>query len=121
MGNAPEFETALGLNQGVNQAPQSGAAAAAAKPFTADGGCGTASQASQPGAAAAAAGPLAADGGGGTDPKAIELARKISAMEAQIEQLEQRNAILEVSIRTPNSEFASAISTLKQCAPSLTN
>ena len=37
-----------------------------------------ASQAAQPGAAAAA------DGGGGTDAQAIELTRKIPAMEAQI-------------------------------------
>ena len=51
-----------------------------------------ASQASQPGPAAAAAGPPAADGGGGIDAQVIELTRKISAMKAQVEQLEKRNA-----------------------------
>ena len=61
-------ETALGLNQ-------------------------AASQAYQPGPAAAAAGLPAADDGGGTDAQIIDLTRKISAMEAQIEQLEQRNEI----------------------------
>ena len=52
-----------------------------------------ASQTSQPGPAAAAAISPAADGGGGggTDAQVIELTRKISAMESQIEQLDQTN------------------------------
>ena len=63
------FETALGLNQAVCRA-------------------------SQPGPTAAAAGPPAdCGGGGGTDDQVIELARKISAVEYQIEQLDQRNGI----------------------------
>ena len=94
MGTAAKFETALGLNQ-------------------------AASQASQPGPTAAAAGPPSADGGGGTDAQAIDLTLKISAMEAQIEQLEQRNGILQESIQTPNSKFASLINYLDQCASSL--
>ena len=77
------FETAFGLNQATSQASQRGPAAAAAGP-PADGG-----------------------GGGGTDAKVIELTRKISAMKAQIEQLEQRNGILEGSILALNSKFAS--------------
>ena len=43
-----------------------------------------------------AAGPPDADGGGGgTDAQVTDLTRNISAMVAQIEQLEQRNGILE--------------------------
>ena len=69
-----------------------------------------ASQAPQPGPAAAdgggctdAAGPRTANGGGGggTDAQVNELARKISAMEAQIEQLEQRNGVLEENFKLP--------------------
>ena len=80
-----------------------------------------ASQVSQSWPAATAAGPLAVDGGGvgaGTDAQVIELARKISAVVYQIEQLEQRNGILDGSICTPNSNFASAMGHLKQCASS---
>ena len=69
---AKKIETALGLDQAASQAPQSGPAAADG------GGC------------TDAAGPPAADGGGsgGTDAQVIELTRKNSAMEAQIEQLQ---------------------------------
>ena len=106
------FETAFGLNQAASQASQPGPAAAAAGPPTADGGGGI-----------DAAGPPAADGGGGgaTDALVIELTRKISAIEAQIEQLEQRNGILCESIKTFNSLFASVVNFLKQCASSLSN
>ena len=90
------FETAWGLNQASSQAPQPGPAAAAAGLPVADGG-----------------------GGGGTDAQVIELAREISAMEAQIEQLKQRNGILEIPIRTPNSKFASAMNHLEQFGSSL--
>ena len=69
------FETALGLNRASSKAPRPGPAAAAAGSPAADGG-----------------------GGGGTDAQVIELTRKISAMGAQIEQLEQRNGILGGSI-----------------------
>ena len=50
-----------------------------------------------------AVGPPAADGGGGggTDAQVNELTRKISAMEAQIEQLEQRNGVLEETFKPP--------------------
>ena len=74
---AKNFETALELDQAASQAPQSGPAAADG------GGC------------TDAAGPPAADGGGGggTDAQVIELTRKTSAMEAQIEQLEQRYGV----------------------------
>ena len=94
------FEIALGLNQAESQASQPGPAAAAAGPPAADGGGGT-----------DAAGPPAADGGGGggTDAQVIELTRKISAMEAQIEELEQRNGILEEYMKTSNSKYASVI------------
>ena len=70
---AKKIETALRLNQAASQAPQPGPAAADC------GGC------------TDAAGPPAADGGGGggTDAQVIELTRKTSAMEPQIEQLEQ--------------------------------
>ena len=83
------FETGFGHNQAASQASLPGPAAAAAGPPAADGGGGT-----------DAAGPLAADGGGGggTDAQVIELTRMTSAMEAQIEQPEQRNGILEKSI-----------------------
>ena len=130
-------ETALGLNEAAGQASQPGAAAAAAGPPTADGGGGTASQPCQPGAAAAAAGHLAADGGGGTgavgplaadgcggggiDAKAIELAHKTSAIQAQIGQLEQRNGFLEKPIQTPNFKFAPLMNYLNRCALSLPN
>ena len=85
--NLKTFNTSLRLNQG-------------------------ASQAIQPGTASAAAGPPAADGGGGTDAQAIELTRKITAMEAQIEELEQRNANLEESLQLsiPNSPLSLTIS-----------
>ena len=89
--DALNFQNELGLNQPASQAPQ-------------------------PGPAAAAAWSPAADGGGGTDAQVTELARMIIAMEAQIEQLEQRNASLEESIRTPNSKFASFMGHLKQFA-----
>ena len=71
------FEIALGLNQAASQAPQPGHAAADG------GGC------------TDAAGSPAADGGGGggTDAQVIELTRKTPAMEAQIEQLEQRYGV----------------------------
>ena len=106
------FETALGLNQAASQASQPGPAAATAGPPAADGGGGT-----------DAAGPPAADGGGGggTDTQVIELVRKISAMEAQIEKLEQRNGILEKSTLTPNSKYAPVMNNLKQRASSSQN
>ena len=68
------FETALRLDQASSRAPQPGPAAADG------GGC------------TDAAGPPAADdgGGSGTDAQVIEFTRKTSAMEAQIEQLEQK-------------------------------
>ena len=67
-------KAALGLNQAASQAPEPGPAAAEC------GGC------------TDAAGPPAADGGGGggTNAQVIELTRKTSAIEAQIEQLEQK-------------------------------
>ena len=82
---AKKIETALGHNQAASHAPQPGPAAA-------DCGGGT-----------DAAGPPAADGGGGagTDAQVIELTRKITAMEAQIEELEQRNGILEENLQIP--------------------
>ena len=76
---AKTFETALGLNQAASQASQPGPAAAAAELPGADSG-----------------------GGGGTDAQVIKMARKISAMEVQIEQLEQRNGIIRESIKTFN-------------------
>ena len=90
------FETALGLNQDVSQASRPGPAAAAVGLPAADGG-----------------------GGGGTDAQVIELTRKISAMEAQIEHLEQRNGILDESIQGHNTKFASIMNYLKQCTSSL--
>jgi len=109
-----KFETALGLSQGASQAFHPGAAAAATGPPAADGG--GASQASQPGAAAAATGPPAA----GSDAQVLELTRKISALEAQIERnaksfslLEERNAYLEDSLHTLNSKFDSLFTYLK--------
>ena len=64
-----------------------------------------------------AAGPPAAGGGGGggggIGAQVIELARNISAMEAQIEQFEQRNGILKGFIRTPNSKYASVMNYFK--------
>ena len=82
---AKKIETALGLNKAASQAPQPGPAAADG------GGC------------IEAAGHPAADGGGGggTDAQVIELTRKTSAMEAQIEQLEQSNRILEENLKLP--------------------
>ena len=62
-----------------------------------------------------------ADGGGGgagTDAQVIKLARKTPALGAKIEQLEQRNGILEGPIRTPNSIRASAMNHLKRFASS---
>ena len=91
------LETALGLNQAVSQASQPRPAAAAAGPPTADGG------------------------GGGTDAQVIVLARKNFAMEAQIEKLERRSGILEKSIKTINSKFASVMNSLKPCASPLPN
>ena len=86
---AKNFETALGLDQAASQAPQSGPAAADG------GGC------------TDAAGPLAADGGGSgsTDAQVIELTRKITAMEAQIEELEQRNGIIKDNFKTLTPNF----------------
>ena len=66
---AKTFETALGLNQAASQASQSGPAAAAAGNPAVDGG---------------------GRGGGGTDAQVIELTRKISAMEALIENPNKR-------------------------------
>ena len=102
----------MGLNRAASQASQPGPAAAKAEPPAADGGGGT-----------DAAEPPAADsgGGGGTDAQVIKMARKISAMEVQIEQLEQRNGIIRESIKTFNWKFASAMNHLKQFASSLQN
>ena len=103
VGDAAKFktsETALRLSQAASQASQSGPDAAAAEPLAADGG---------------------GRGGAGTDAQVIELARKISAMEAQIERIEERNGILEESIQTPNSDFFPAMYHLWQCASSLQN
>ena len=74
---ATTFETALGLDQAASRAPQPG-------PPAADGGGCT-----------DAAGPPAADGGGGggTDAHVIELTRMTSAIEAQIERLDQRYGV----------------------------
>ena len=71
---AKKIDTALGLNLVASHGPQPGPAAA---------DCGSVTD---------AAGPPAADGGGGggTDAQVINLTRKTSAMEAQIEQLEQK-------------------------------
>ena len=97
------FETALGLNQAASLASQPGPAAAADKPPAADGGGGGGTD---------AAGPPAADGcgrgGAGTDAQVIKLTRKISAMEAQISELEQGNGILEESIQILNSKLANS-------------
>ena len=106
MGGASEaktFETSLGLNQTASQVSQPGPAAATAGPPAAEYGGGT-----------DAAGPTFAGkgSGGGTSAQVIELTHKISAMEAQIEQLEQRNEILTEYIRTPNSKFASVMNYL---------
>ena len=90
----------MGLNQAVSQVPQPGPAAA--------GGGGT-----------DAAGPPAADGGGGgggTDAQVVELTRNYSLMEAQVEELEQRNGILEESIQTPNFKVSFVMNFVKQCA-----
>ena len=104
------FETTLGLNQVTSQASQPGPDAAAAGPPAAHGSGGT-----------DAAGPSFADGGGGggTDARITELKRKISAMEAQIEHLEQRNGILKGSIKIPNSKFAFVLNYLEKCVSSL--
>ena len=83
------FRNALGLNQAASEVSWPWPAAAAAGAPTADGGGG--------------------GGGAGTDAQVIELTRKIAAMEAQIEQLEQRNASLGEYIKIPNSNFASAV------------
>ena len=107
------FETALGPNQVASQAFQPGLVAAAAGPPAADGGGGVTD----------AAGPPTADGGGrggaDTDAQVTELTRKISAMETQIKQLEQRNGILDESIRIPDSKISSAMNYSKQCNLSL--
>ena len=103
VGDAAKFktsETALRLSQAASQASQSGPDAAAAEPLAADGG---------------------GRGGAGTDAQVIELSRKISAMEAHIENLEQRNRILEESTRSLNSKFASVMNYLKQRASPLPN
>ena len=60
-----------------------------------------------------------ASGGGCTDAQVIKLARKISAIEAQIEQLEQRNANLEESLQSLNSNLPSLLNYFNQCASSL--
>ena len=104
------FETALGLNQAASRAPQPGLfAAAAGSPATdiGSGGGGT-------DAAGSPAAGCGGRGGAGNDAQVTELARKISAMEAQIEKLEHRNGILEDSIRSRNSKLAYQV--LKQCA-----
>ena len=49
----------------------------------------------------------------------IEFTRKISALEAQIEQLEERNANLEESLRSLNSKFSSVLTSFKHFASSL--
>ena len=109
------FEAALRLNQGASQASQPGTAAAAAGPPAADGGDGTGAA----GSPAADGGGGTASGGGGTDVQVIELTRNIPAMEAPIEQLEQRNASLEALLQTLNSKFPSPLNYFKQCASSL--
>ena len=110
------FETTYGLNQAASQASQPGPAAAAAGPPAADCGGGGGTD---------AAGPPTAGGGGGdgagTDAQVIESTHMISAMEAQLEQLEQRSRILKESIKTPNSKFSSVMIYLKQCVSSLPN
>ena len=101
VGNVPKFETALGLFQGASLASQPGAAAAATGHPAADGGGGTAS------------------GGGGTDAQVIDLTRKISALEDQIEEFEERNANLEESLQSSNFKLSSLLTHFKQCAVSL--
>ena len=49
-----------------------------------------------------------------SDAQIIELTRKVSAMEAQIEQIVQRNGILRESIQTPNSKYSSVMNNLRQ-------
>ena len=97
------FKAALGLRKAASQASQPGLAAIAAEHPSADGGGGGGTGASRPPAADGGV-----DGGGaGIEALVIELTRKISAMKAKTEKLEQRNGILEESIQNPNSKFAS--------------
>ena len=108
------FEAALRLRQGASKASQPGAAAAAAGPPAADGGGGTGAA----GSPAADGGSGTASGGGAPEPRDIELTRKISALEAKIEQLEERNANLEDSLRSPDSKLSSPLAHFKQFASS---
>ena len=78
---------ALRLRQGPPAAGGGGGTGAAGSP-AADGGSGTAS------------------GGGAPEPRDIELTRKISKLEAKIDQLEDRNANLEASLRSLDSKFS---------------
>ena len=108
------FDALLGLNQDASKASKPGVAAAADGLPAADGGGGT-----------NAAGSPAADGvggtasGGGVTDAEIEFTRKISALEAQIEQLEERNANLEESLQSPDSKFSSILTSFKHFASSL--
>ena len=79
------FEALMRPRQGALKASQPGAAAAAAGPPAADGGGGTGAA----GSPAADGGSGTASGGGAPEPRDIEFARKISALEAKIEQLEK--------------------------------
>ena len=122
------FDALLRLKQGASKASQPGAAAAADGLPAADGGGGTdaaGSPAADGGGGTGAAGSPAADGVGGTASAGgvtdadIEFTRKISALEAQIEQLEERNANLEESLQSLDSKFSSILTSFKQFASSL--
>ena len=101
------YDALLGLNQGASKASKPGVAAAADGLPAADGGGGT-----------DAAGSPAADGvggtasGGGVTDAEIEFTRKISALEAQV-------ANLEDSLRSLNSKFSSILTSFNHFASSL--
>ena len=84
------LEAVLRLRQGPPAAGGGGGTGAAGHP-AADGGSGTAS------------------GGGAPEPRDIEFTRKISALEAKIEQLEERNANLEDSLQRLDFKFSSLL------------
>ena len=109
------FEAVLRLRQGASKASQPGAVAAAAGPPAADGGGGTGAA----GSPAADGGSGTASGGGAPEPRDIEFTRKISALKAKIEQLEERNANLEDSLQSLDFKFSSLLAHFKHFASSL--
>ena len=136
------YDALLRLKQAASKAFHPWAAAAADGLSSADGGGGTdaaGSPAADSGGVTGAAGSPTADGGGGTgaagSPAAdgvvgtatgggvtdarIEFTGKNSALEAQIEQLEERNADLEEPLQSRDSKFSSILTSFKHFASSL--